>query len=264
MENMENIEEQSSLAQPLKSIVVNGKKKVAVNGVVNLSIPQGGGGGGEQVQADWNQNDSTAPDYIKNRPCYEGVYEEVYIDQDVEMSYDDDFSEAYTTEQPKPSDVYFLALTAPDGFTETLYVTFRNWSPEHTYCDQIPEGPEPKICMFNNSTHVTVSYEDGQLMLFIYPISTSYYKDYDHLYVLFVKGTPKTIDPKLLGPQVPLIDGLGNLTVDGSILLGNALGYGRAEIKVVYVESKEQYELRICFDGNPNYWYSFDTTLVSE
>lgn len=30
----------------------------------------GGGGGG--VQPDWNQNDSTATDYIKNRPFYEG------------------------------------------------------------------------------------------------------------------------------------------------------------------------------------------------
>lgn len=253
------------LPPPLKAVVVNGKKKVAVNGVVNLNIPQGGGGGGEQVQADYNQNDENAPDYVKNRPCYEGVYEEVYIDQDVEMSYKPDFSESYTTAQPQPSDVYFLALTAPDGFTETLYVTFRNWSPEHPYCDQIPEGPEPRICMFHNSTYVTVLYEDGQLMLSIYHISTYYYKDYDHLQILFVKGTPKTIDPKLLGPQVPLIDGLGNLTVNGSILLGNgAYGFGRAEIKLVYIEAEGKFDLRICFDTNSNYWYSFNVTDVSE
>lgn len=36
------------------------------NGVLSVS----GGGGG--VQPDWNQNDSTATDYIKNRPFYEG------------------------------------------------------------------------------------------------------------------------------------------------------------------------------------------------
>ena len=30
----------------------------------------GGGGGG--VQSDWNQNDETAPDYVKNRPFYTG------------------------------------------------------------------------------------------------------------------------------------------------------------------------------------------------
>ena len=37
------------------------------NGVLSAS---GGGGGG--VQPDWNQNDSTAADYIKNRPFYTG------------------------------------------------------------------------------------------------------------------------------------------------------------------------------------------------
>ena len=52
--------------------MVNGKKKIAVNGVVNLDIPQGGGGG-MQVQSDWDQNDENTPDYIKNRICYEGV-----------------------------------------------------------------------------------------------------------------------------------------------------------------------------------------------
>ena len=30
-----------------------------------------GGGSGASVQSDWNQNDETAPDYIKNRPFYE-------------------------------------------------------------------------------------------------------------------------------------------------------------------------------------------------
>lgn len=28
----------------------------------------GGGGGGEQIQPDWNQTDSTAKDFIKNKP----------------------------------------------------------------------------------------------------------------------------------------------------------------------------------------------------
>ena len=79
MENTKNIEAQSALTPPLKAVVVNGKKKIAVNGVVNLDIPQGGGG--TQVQADWNQNDENAPDYIKNRICYEDS--EIRIDADV-------------------------------------------------------------------------------------------------------------------------------------------------------------------------------------
>ena len=32
------------------------------------------GGGGGQVQPDWNQNDETAKDYVKNRP---GGYDDV-------------------------------------------------------------------------------------------------------------------------------------------------------------------------------------------
>lgn len=31
----------------------------------------GGGSGGGRVQSDWNQNDDTQPDYVKNRPFYE-------------------------------------------------------------------------------------------------------------------------------------------------------------------------------------------------
>lgn len=67
MEKEKNIEAQSALTPPLKSIVVNGKKKVAVNGVVNLNLNNLKGG----VQPDWDQNDASKPDYIKNRICYD-------------------------------------------------------------------------------------------------------------------------------------------------------------------------------------------------
>lgn len=47
------------------------------NGVLSVS---GGGGGG--VQPDWNQNDSTAADYIKNRPFYTGdPVETVFVEE---------------------------------------------------------------------------------------------------------------------------------------------------------------------------------------
>ena len=32
----------------------------------------GGGNGGTNAQPNWNQNDETAPDYVKNRPFYTG------------------------------------------------------------------------------------------------------------------------------------------------------------------------------------------------
>ena len=38
----------------------------------NVISATGGSGGGGQVQPDWNQNDSTQPDYVKNRPFYTG------------------------------------------------------------------------------------------------------------------------------------------------------------------------------------------------
>ena len=46
------------------------------NGVLSVS---GGGGGG--VQPDWNQNDSTAADYIKNRPFYSETTETVLVEE---------------------------------------------------------------------------------------------------------------------------------------------------------------------------------------
>lgn len=38
-------------------------------------------GGGEQVQPDWNQNDETAKDYIKNRPFYTETTEAVLVEE---------------------------------------------------------------------------------------------------------------------------------------------------------------------------------------
>lgn len=40
--------------------------------VIELGIPCPAGGGGGQVQPDWNQNDETAKDYVKNRSFYTG------------------------------------------------------------------------------------------------------------------------------------------------------------------------------------------------
>ena len=43
-----------------------------------------GGGGGGGVQPDWNQNDDTQPDYVKNRPFYTGdPVETVLVEESV-------------------------------------------------------------------------------------------------------------------------------------------------------------------------------------
>lgn len=39
------------------------------------------GGGGGQVQSDWNQNDDTKPDYVKNRPFYTETSETVLFEE---------------------------------------------------------------------------------------------------------------------------------------------------------------------------------------
>lgn len=48
--------------------------------VIELGIPCPRG---EQVQPDWNQNDETAKDYVKNRPFYEDVAETVLLEESI-------------------------------------------------------------------------------------------------------------------------------------------------------------------------------------
>ena len=45
------------------------------------------GGGGEQVQPDWNQNDPTAKDYVKNRPFYTGDPVETVLVEESTVSF---------------------------------------------------------------------------------------------------------------------------------------------------------------------------------
>ena len=49
----------------------------------------GGGKGGSQsvVQPDWNQNDETAPDYVKNRPFYTGTHVETVLVEESTVSF---------------------------------------------------------------------------------------------------------------------------------------------------------------------------------
>ena len=49
-----------------------------------VDMPSGGGG---QVQPDWNQNDSTQPDYVKNRPFYTGDPVETVLVEETTISF---------------------------------------------------------------------------------------------------------------------------------------------------------------------------------
>jgi len=52
-----------------------------------VDMPSGGGG---QVQPDWNQNDSTAADYVKNRPFYTSDPVETVLVEESTVSFTDD------------------------------------------------------------------------------------------------------------------------------------------------------------------------------
>ena len=47
----------------------------------NNEFAKRSGGGSSSVQPDWNQNDSTAADYVKNRPFYTGDVETVLVEE---------------------------------------------------------------------------------------------------------------------------------------------------------------------------------------
>ena len=67
------------------------------------------------VQQDWNQNDSTEPDYIKNRPFYTGDTEIVKIDK------------KYLPFLPKPSGEAYLTFSSSNSFTLSTEKNRKIW-----------------------------------------------------------------------------------------------------------------------------------------
>ena len=61
------------IAQNASGVVLTPEAKSAMKNITFVGDPESGvsGGGGEVVQADWGQEDPTAPDYVKNRPLYD-------------------------------------------------------------------------------------------------------------------------------------------------------------------------------------------------
>ena len=75
-------------------------------------LPPFSSGGG--VQPDWNQNDSTAPDYVKNRPFYTGNSVETVLFEERTISFSNSGGTMYTAEFPSK----FVATV---GETYTVY-----------------------------------------------------------------------------------------------------------------------------------------------
>ena len=64
---------------------------IAVEKLAEDGIPSSGGGGGSQ--ADWNENDSTSPAYILNKPFGIPTEEVILENGTVNITYDDDYEE---------------------------------------------------------------------------------------------------------------------------------------------------------------------------
>ena len=72
--------------------------------VAHTDITLLGGGGG--VQPDWNQNDETAADYVKNRPFYSGNLVETVLVEESTISFEDIISEIPSTFEATIGETY--------------------------------------------------------------------------------------------------------------------------------------------------------------
>ena len=61
-----------------------------IDAIIAKKLCGGGGGGGSSVQSDWNQNDSTAADHVKNRPFYTGDPVETVLVEESTVSFADE------------------------------------------------------------------------------------------------------------------------------------------------------------------------------
>ena len=69
----------------------------------------GGGNGGSNVQPDWNQNDETQPDYVKNRPFYTGDLVETVLVEESTVEFAEDNSGKYVASFPTSFNAEFGA-----------------------------------------------------------------------------------------------------------------------------------------------------------
>lgn len=73
----------TALPNPHK-LTINGTE---YDGSTDVQMTIEGGGGSGSVQSDWNQNDSTAADYVKNRPFYTGNPVETVLVEESTVSF---------------------------------------------------------------------------------------------------------------------------------------------------------------------------------
>lgn len=122
-------------------------------------------GDGGQVQPDWNQNDPTAKDYVKNRPFYTGDPVETVLVEESTVSFDD-------------SSDGFYAAKFPSTFEATVGETYKVYWDGTAYectCINFTRGPvignlsiagagsdtgEPFVMVIENGKGIAIATKD--------------------------------------------------------------------------------------------------------
>ncbi len=163
-----------------------------------------------QVQADWNQNDNTKADFVKNRTHFDTGITTQYVSE----SFTGDYSDGAEMPVPTSSSKYILRIKF-DGQDkwEEHEITFSDGVQEYdsTYCDQTPDEYSPLI-MLGGRVAVSVFYfynynsDDEHEIEFL--IENSAYENPDDPYygvsvdLEFGEGELKKLDPKFIPDTV--------------------------------------------------------------
>lgn len=132
----------------------------------------GGGGGGGSVQPDWNQNDSTAADYVKNRPFYTGNPVETVLVEESTVSFEDNGG-VYIGELPQE-------LSAIVGETYTVY-----WDGTAYECVCIESNG---ALLFGNLSIIGAGPDTGEPFSYVSSINMIYTLDTSASHTISISG----------------------------------------------------------------------------
>lgn len=137
----------------------------------------GGGDGGSGVQPDWNQNDETQPDYVKNRPFYTGDPVETvllekttpeFANTDVENLYGVSIPIDFSVERGQTYKVFWDGTVYECvciNFSESLYLGNMHIITAAGIGIGFPDTGEPFLMSFQN--------QGDSIALFVYTQDTS-------------------------------------------------------------------------------------------
>ena len=130
------------------------------NGLIKGNIV----GGGSSVQPDWNQNDSTQPDYVKNRPFYTGDPVETVLVEESTVPFTESgggyIADLQSTFEATVGETYSVSW---DGTAYECTCVSSNNMPVIGNLSILGAGSdtgEPFVMMFTNSNHIMIGTAD--------------------------------------------------------------------------------------------------------